>query len=53
MNDDDEQGAPYLRGREKQEKQKREREFPKIMKFESFCLVKALADPPIQFPKEI
>ena len=25
MIDDDEQGAPYLKGREKQEKQKRER----------------------------
>ena len=43
MIDDDEQGAPYLKGREKQEKRKREREF----------LVKALADLPIQFPNEI
>ena len=38
---------------ERNRKSEREREFPKIMKFESFYLVKALADPPIQFPNEI
>ena len=43
----------YISEEERNRKGEREREFAKIVKFESFYLVKALAYPPIQFPNEI